>query len=421
MSHPEGNHLLAVHRVLTGQPSNPRGASDLDRVASRDDFPCYAAVLDQVRRRDDGIPSGVALPTPAGRRAADLARPGRRLSRPPPRPLAAPPRPEPARRAATTASPCPPGSTPSGSIAAATCSARPPLPSPGDAFVDQQDAALAMLCNGRVGQALDTRPRRPPPRRPLRPASLRPVAADGPAAGRGRRADRAGDDGDRADLGHARRQLPPAQATTCCPPLDRAVSALLDDLEARGLARRDAGRDARRVRPDARDLRADARRRARPRPLAQRSSRPSSPGAAWSAASSSASPTGWGPIPLSRSFGPPDLAATIYNALGVDPGDRAARPPRPALAALLGRGDDAALHHGGGLNPQTTAVIFVPAHVRIETELNEERSTSIVPIRARQCWAFETSGLPGPTFSFLRISSARWQAGFACRSFPAAR
>ena len=63
MSHPEGNHLVAVHRVLTGQPSNPRGASDLDRVASRDDFPCYAAVLDRVRRRTDGIPSGVALPT----------------------------------------------------------------------------------------------------------------------------------------------------------------------------------------------------------------------------------------------------------------------------------------------------------------------------------------------------------------------
>src|SRR5947209_5665491 len=35
MSHPEGNHLVAVHRVLTGHPSNPRGASDLDRVASR--------------------------------------------------------------------------------------------------------------------------------------------------------------------------------------------------------------------------------------------------------------------------------------------------------------------------------------------------------------------------------------------------
>src|SRR3954466_15751187 len=63
MSHPEGNHLVATHRILTGHPSNPRGASDLDRVASRDDFPCYAAVLDRLRRRGDGIPNGVALPT----------------------------------------------------------------------------------------------------------------------------------------------------------------------------------------------------------------------------------------------------------------------------------------------------------------------------------------------------------------------
>ena len=62
MSHPEGNHLLAVHRVLTGQVSNPRGANDLDRVASRDDFPCYAAVLNLLKRREDGVPNGVALP-----------------------------------------------------------------------------------------------------------------------------------------------------------------------------------------------------------------------------------------------------------------------------------------------------------------------------------------------------------------------
>jgi hypothetical protein len=62
MSHREGNHLVAVHQVLTGRPSTPRGASDLDRVASRDDFPCYGAVVDQVRRRGDGVPSAVALP-----------------------------------------------------------------------------------------------------------------------------------------------------------------------------------------------------------------------------------------------------------------------------------------------------------------------------------------------------------------------
>ncbi len=63
MSHPEGNHLTAVHRVLTGQVSNPRGATDLDRVASRDDFPCYARG-GRLRSSGggDGVPSGVALP-----------------------------------------------------------------------------------------------------------------------------------------------------------------------------------------------------------------------------------------------------------------------------------------------------------------------------------------------------------------------
>ena len=53
MSHPEGNHLLAVHRVLTGQVSNPRGANDLDRVASRDDFPVLCG-----GRRPSQAPAG---------------------------------------------------------------------------------------------------------------------------------------------------------------------------------------------------------------------------------------------------------------------------------------------------------------------------------------------------------------------------
>ena len=56
-----------------------------------------------------------------------------------------------------------------------------------------------------------------------------------------------------------------------------------------------------------------------------------------------------GAHPISRSFDPPDLAATIYHALGVDPGDRAARPARPPTAALLRRADHAAVHGGLGL------------------------------------------------------------------------
>ena len=154
MSHPEGNHLVAVHHVLTGHPSNPRGANDLDRVASRDDFPCYAAALDSLRRRSDGVPSGVALPTrlvegPLTWPGQDAGFLGPRhdpwqlrldVNRPEARDdtLALPAGLDPDRlhrrrhlllqRTAAPAS---------------------------DPFLDQQEAALALLCNARVGQALD--------------------------------------------------------------------------------------------------------------------------------------------------------------------------------------------------------------------------------------------------------------------------
>jgi len=64
LKHVEGNHLLAMHVALTGRPTPvPRStASDLDRVESRHDFPNFAAALDFVRPRHDGIPSGVSLP-----------------------------------------------------------------------------------------------------------------------------------------------------------------------------------------------------------------------------------------------------------------------------------------------------------------------------------------------------------------------
>ncbi len=63
LAHREHNHLLATHVALTGRPTPlPRGASDLDRVETRNDFPNYAAALNFIRPRTDGIPSGVALP-----------------------------------------------------------------------------------------------------------------------------------------------------------------------------------------------------------------------------------------------------------------------------------------------------------------------------------------------------------------------
>jgi len=60
MAHRENNHLVATHHVLTG---HPQPGAFFDKVASRDDWPSYAAALDFLRPRHDGVPSGVNLPT----------------------------------------------------------------------------------------------------------------------------------------------------------------------------------------------------------------------------------------------------------------------------------------------------------------------------------------------------------------------
>jgi len=63
LAHREHNHLLATHVALTGRPTPlPRGGSDLDRVETRNDFPNFAAALDFMRPRQDGLPTGVSLP-----------------------------------------------------------------------------------------------------------------------------------------------------------------------------------------------------------------------------------------------------------------------------------------------------------------------------------------------------------------------
>jgi hypothetical protein len=60
LSHAYTNHLNATHEVLTGH-SQP--GAFFDKIASRDDYPCYASGLDVISPRGDGIPSGVTLPT----------------------------------------------------------------------------------------------------------------------------------------------------------------------------------------------------------------------------------------------------------------------------------------------------------------------------------------------------------------------
>jgi hypothetical protein len=60
LAHSYRNHLNATHELLTGH-SQP--GAFFDKIASRDDYPCYASGLDYVRPRADGIPTGIMLPT----------------------------------------------------------------------------------------------------------------------------------------------------------------------------------------------------------------------------------------------------------------------------------------------------------------------------------------------------------------------
>ena len=329
MSHAEGNHLVAVHHVLTGHPSAPRGATDLDRVASRDDFPCYSAVLDKVRRRDDGIPNGVALPLRLVE--GPLTWPGQDAGFLGPRHDPWQLRLDPNKPESKDDSLALPTGLDSDRLhrrrhlLGEAC-----FTQPGDSFLDQQDAALRMLCNGRVGKALDSEREDP------------------------RLLDRYGRHSFGRSLLTARRLVeagvPIVQATmgivqtwdthvanfprlkdSLLPPLDRAVSTLLDDLEARGLLDEtlvvmlsEFGRT-----PKITPL--------NPGDVPGRDHWPK----VFPAVFAGAGVVGGqvigksdklGAYPLSRSFGPPDLAATIYDALGVDPAtelrDRLNRPLR---------------------------------------------------------------------------------------------
>jgi hypothetical protein len=60
LAHKENNHLVATHHLLTG---HPQPGAFFDKIASRDDWPCYSSTLDYLHPRNDGVPSGVNLPT----------------------------------------------------------------------------------------------------------------------------------------------------------------------------------------------------------------------------------------------------------------------------------------------------------------------------------------------------------------------
>jgi hypothetical protein len=330
MSHGEGNHLVAVHHVLTGMPSFPRGASDLDRVASRDDFPNYASVVDYVRGKRAGVPNGVALPLKLIE--GPLTWPGQDAGFLGPRHDPWQLRLDPSKPDARDGS----LSLPEGLDAERLhrrrhlLSQAAPAPIPGDAFLDQQDAALAMLCDGKVAEAID-------------------VDREDPAL-----IDRYGRHIFGRSLLTARRLVevgvPVIQATMgivqtwdthvgnfpslkdrLLPALDRAVAALLDDLKARGLLEDtlvvmlgEFGRT-----PRISEL--------TPGAVPGRDHWP----AVFPAVFAGAGVVGGqvigksdklGAYAVTKTFGPPDLAATVYQALGIDPAtelqDRLGRPLR---------------------------------------------------------------------------------------------
>ena len=60
LSHRENNHLVATHHLLTG---HQMPGAFFDKVASRDDWPGYSSAKAYLQPRTDGIPTGVNLPT----------------------------------------------------------------------------------------------------------------------------------------------------------------------------------------------------------------------------------------------------------------------------------------------------------------------------------------------------------------------
>lgn len=336
MSHPEGNHLVAVHRVLTGQPSTPRGASDLDRVASRNDFPCYAAALDYMKHRGDGIPSGVALPLKLIE--GPLTWPGQDAGflgpRHDPWQLHLDPNRPDAEDDSLT---LPPGLDSNRLHVRKHLLSQTAVPAPGDPFVGQQEAALAMLSSGRVGQALDTK--REDPRlvdrygRHLFGRSLliarRLVEAGVPVV--------------QATMGIVQTWDThvgnfPRLRDDLLPPLDQAVSTLLDDLRFRGLLDEtlvimlgEFGRT-----PRIAEL--------KPGDVPGRDHWP----AVFPAVFAGGGVVGgqvigksdrMGAYAVTRTFGPPDLAATVYHALGIDPAttlrDRLNRPVKLCTGEVI--------------------------------------------------------------------------------------
>jgi hypothetical protein len=334
MSHANRNHLNATHMVLTGQP---QPGAFFDKIASRDDYPCYASALDYIRPRSDGIPSGVMLPTYLIE--GPLTWPGQHAgflgTKHDPWQIKQDPNKPDFRVADLT---MPEGfsverlrcrrdllgelSARRDALAASSSAAKDP-------FAEQQDLACSLMLSGKVAHAFDLG--REDPR--LRDRYGRHMF--GQSLLLARRLVQAGVPIVQVNMGRV--QLWDTHGSNfkrlkgeLLPPTDRGVSALLDDLEVSGLLDEtlvvitgEFGRTPR-IGSSAGSTTGDGR---------------DHWSAAFSAAFAGAGVQGGqvigrtdkiGAYPATRPYSPGDLATTIYHALGIDPEtelrDRLGRP-----------------------------------------------------------------------------------------------
>ncbi len=340
LAHRENNHLVATHHVLTGYP---QPGAFFDKVASRDDWPCYAGALDYLRPRRDGLPSGVHLPTFL--MEGPLTWPGQHAGLLGPRhdPWQITRDPNKADFRVDSLRLAPGMEIDRLSDRRAMLDqvnrqqARFAALAEGKRLSDQQQLAFTMLTSGKIAQAfeLDREPA------PVRDRYGR--HAFGQSLLLARRLVQAGVPVVQANMGRAQTwdshgNIFPRLKNELLPPLDRGVAALLDDLEATGLLAEtlvlllgEFGRT--------------------PKISAQRTGQAPGrdhwapcffglfAGAGVRGGQVIGKSDKIGAFPATTPYSPDDVGATVYHVLGIDPGvevrDRQNRPVRLNRGAVM--------------------------------------------------------------------------------------
>lgn len=237
LAHKDNNHTAATHHLITGalQPG-----VRFDKPLSRDDWPCYAAGVSYLRPPQEGVPAGVTLPTFLGE--GPLVWPGQHGGFLGPKhdpwqiksdPNKADFKVDNLRLAAGMEVDQLDGRR---SLLESMNQQQDRLSRSleGKRLTDMQDKAFSMLTSGKVAKAFELH------REPVATRDRYGRHAFGQSLLLARRLVQAGVPIVQANMGHVQnwdshsnnfRRL----RNDLCPPLDRAVSALLDDLEQIGL------------------------------------------------------------------------------------------------------------------------------------------------------------------------------------------